>query len=86
MKKNIKRDNQGRFSKKTSQYSFVNLATYTSPEVIEVKNQEWVKYGIDNNYFQFLIDRYNGSPTNHACINGISQQIYGKGLNATDAK
>ena len=85
MKKNIKRDNQGRFSKKTSQYSFVNLATYTSPEVIEVKNQEWVKYGIDNNYFQFLIDRYNGSPTNNACVNGISQQIYGKGLNATDA-
>tara|TARA_R110000782_G_scaffold5819_2_gene20118 strand:- start:166 stop:2367 length:2202 start_codon:yes stop_codon:yes gene_type:complete len=85
MKKNIKRDNQGRFAKKASQYSFVNLATYTSPEVIEVKNQEWVKYGADNNYFQFLIDRYNGSPTNHACINGISQQIYGKGLNATDA-
>ena len=35
--------------------------------------------------FQFLIDRYNGSPTNNAAINGISQAIYGKGLNATDS-
>ncbi len=85
MKKNRKRDNLGRFTKNRSEFSFVNLATYTSPEIVEVKNKEWVKYGIDNNYFQFLIDRYNGSPTNNACINGISQQIYGKGLNATDA-
>ena len=35
--------------------------------------------------FQYLIDRYNGSPTNNAAINGISQAIYGKGLNATDS-
>ena len=85
MKKNTKRDNLGRFTKNRSEFSFVNLATYTSPEVIEVKNKDWVKYGADNNYFQFLIDRYNGSPTNNACVNGISQQIYGKGINATDA-
>ena len=85
MRKNIKRDNQGRFAKNRSEFSFVNLATYTSPEVVEVKNKDWVKYGIDNNYFQFLIDRYNGSPTNNACVNGISQQIYGKGINATDS-
>ena len=85
MRKNIKRDNQGRFSKNQSEFSFVNLATYTSPEVIEVKNKDWVKYGADDNYFQFLIDRYNGSPTNNACINGISQQIYGKGINATNS-
>ena len=63
----------------------VNLSTYTSPEIIEVKNKSWVEYGQDNNYFQFLIDRYNGSPTNNAAVNGISQAIYGKGLNATDA-
>tara|TARA_R110001592_G_scaffold3419_1_gene19234 strand:- start:886 stop:2799 length:1914 start_codon:yes stop_codon:yes gene_type:complete len=85
MKKTTKRDNQGRFAKNYSEFSFVNLATYTSPEIIEVKNRDWVQYGADNNYFQFLIDRYNGSPTNNACINGISQAIYGKGLNATDS-
>ena len=85
MRKNIKRDNQGRFAKNRSEFSFVNLATYTSPEIVEIKNRDWVQYGADNNYFQFLIDRYNGSPTNNAAINGISQAIYGKGLNATDS-
>jgi hypothetical protein len=70
---------------KQSNIGVINLSTYTSPEIIEVKNKSWVEYGQDNNYFQFLIDRYNGSPTNNASINGISQAIYGKGLNATDA-
>ena len=68
-----------------SDYGFVNLSTYTSPEIKEVANKDWVAYGEDNNYFQFLIDRYNGSPTNNAAVNGISQAIYGKGLGATDA-
>ena len=64
---------------------FVNLSSYTSPEIVEVANKDWVAYGADNNYFQYLIDRYNGSPTNNAAVNGISQAIYGKGLGATDA-
>ena len=63
----------------------VNLSTYTSPTVKEVRNQEFVSYGDDNNYFQYLIDRYNGSPTNNACITAISEMIYGKGLDATDS-
>ena len=68
-----------------SQISFVNLSTYTSPEIVENKNKEWVEFGADNNYFKFLIDRYQGSPTNNAVINGISQMIYGKGLDATNS-
>jgi len=63
----------------------VNLSTYTSPKIKEVKNKEWVSYGDDNNYFQYLIDRYNGSPTNNAVINGISAMIFGKGLDATNS-
>ena len=81
-----KRNSKGQFSKtKVSEFGFVNLSTYTSPEVKEVNGSDWIEYGIDNNYFQYLIDRYNGSPTNNAAINGISQAIYGKGLNATDS-
>ena len=82
-----KRNNKGQFAKasKSSEFGFVNLSTYTSPEVKEVNGADWIEYGADNNYFQFLIDRYNGSPTNNAAINGISQAIYGKGLNATDS-
>ena len=63
----------------------VSLSTYTSPAVKEVRNQEFVSYGEDNNYFQYLIDRYNGSPTNNAIINGVSEMIYGKGLDATNS-
>jgi len=68
-----------------SKVSFVNLSTYTSPEIVETKNKEWVEFGADNNYFQFLIDRANGSATSSACITGISQMIYGRGLDATDS-
>ena len=86
MKKQL-RNSKGQYSRasKTSEFGFVNLATYTSPEIKEVNGGDYIEYGEDNNYFQFLIDRYNGSPTNNAAINGISQAIYGKGLNATDS-
>ena len=68
-----------------SKVSFVNLSTYTSPQIVETKNKEWVEFGADNNYFQFLINRANGSATSSACITGISQMIYGRGLDATDS-
>lgn len=73
-------------AKKQGSIGVVNLATYTSPKVVEVRNQEWINYGTDNNYFGYLQDRINGSPTNNAIVNGISQMIFGKGLDATDKK
>jgi len=63
----------------------VNLSTYTTPDIVEKSNKEWVSYGSDNNYFKYLIDRYNGSPTNNAIINGISEMIYGRGLDALNS-
>jgi len=64
----------------------LNLSTYTSPKIKETKTDSYVSYGEDNNYFQFLIDRYNGSATNNAIINGMSEMIFGKGLDATDSQ
>ena len=64
----------------------VSMSSYTRPEIKEQYNREWVEYGDDNNYFNYLIDRYNGSPTNNAAINGIAEMIYGKGLDAVDSK
>jgi hypothetical protein len=29
--------------------------------------------------FQYLIDRYNGSPTNNAVVSGVIDMIFGKG-------
>ena len=71
--------------KNKSDLSIVNLSTYTSPVVREVRGKDFIEYGEDNNYFQYLIDRYNGSPTNNAIINGVSEMIYGKGLDATNS-
>jgi len=87
MKETRLRNEKGQFKKasKVSEFGFVNLSTYTSPVIKEVQGEDYIEYGADNNYFQYLIDRYNGSPTNNAAVNGISQAIYGKGLNATDA-
>jgi len=70
--------------KNNGEIHVVNLDSYTRPEVVEHYNKEYVEYGDDNDYFQYLIDRYNGSPTNNAAINGISEMIYGKGLEAVD--
>ena len=71
--------------KPKSEVSVVALASYSSPKITEVRNKQWVAYGDDNDYFQYLIDRYNGSPSNNAIINGISEMIYGRGLDATDS-
>lgn len=71
---------------KSGGIGIVNLATYTSPKIVEVRNQDWINYGEDNNYFGYLQDRINGSPTNNAIVNGISQMIFGKGLDASDKK
>jgi len=61
------------------------LSSYTTPNISEVQGKDWVQYGDDNNYFQYLIDRYNGSPTNNALINGVVDFVYGKGLDATNS-
>lgn len=63
----------------------VEMAAYSSPRIVEKRNRDWVSYGDDNQYYQYLIDLYHTSPTNNAAIQGISDMIYGKGLHATES-
>jgi hypothetical protein len=63
----------------------LNLAKYEAPVISESKRNEWVTYGDNNEYFDFLIERYKNSTTNNAIINNISRLIYGRGLFALDA-
>jgi hypothetical protein len=63
----------------------LNLSAYSSPVITESKNKDFVEYGEDNNYFSFLIDRFLYSSTNNAIITGITNMIYGKGIDATDS-
>ena len=68
-----------------SNLHILNLAKYEAPIIEESKKNEWVTYGENNSYYQFLIDRYKNSTTNNAIINNISRLVYGKGLSAVDA-
>jgi len=63
----------------------VNLASYNRPKITEDKKRKWVNYGEDNNYYSYLIDLYTNSTTNNAIINGVSQMIYGKGVDALNS-
>jgi hypothetical protein len=61
----------------------IQLSNYIRPQVKEVQSKEWVLNGDKNSFYQYIIDRYNGSPTNRAIIDSYSQFIYGKGLMST---
>ena len=63
----------------------LELSTYTTPVIQESKRDAWVEFGEDNNYFQFIIDRYVNSTTNASVINNVNRLIYGRGLSALDA-
>jgi hypothetical protein len=63
----------------------LELSSYTTPVIQESKRDAWVEFGEDNNYFQFIIDRYVNSTTNSSVINNVSRLIYGRGLSALDA-
>ena len=66
-------------------FHVLNLAKYEPPVIEESKRNDWVTYGENNQYFNFLIERYKNSTTNNAIVNNISRLIYGRGLFALDA-
>jgi len=59
----------------------IKLESYVRPDIVEKHGTEWVLNGENNEFFQYIIDRYNGSPTNSAIIDAYSQMTYGLGLN-----
>ena len=66
-------------------FKVFHLSGYEVPKIVENRRNNWIEYGTDNNYFGQLIKRYLGSPTNSRCVNGISDMIYGRGINALDS-
>ena len=63
----------------------IQLNQYERPTITEERNKNYVSIGDNNDYYQNLIDCYMDSTTNQAVINGVVNQIYGKGLDATDS-
>lgn len=63
----------------------IQLNNYIRPKIEENKSKGYVLNGKNNSFYRYLIDRYNGSPTNSAIINSYIDMIYGKGLYAKNA-
>ena len=63
----------------------ISLSNYVRPQVIESRSAEWVLNGRKNWFYQYIIDRKNGSPTNAAIINSYTDMLYGKGIGAHNA-
>jgi hypothetical protein len=69
----------------SSNHKIVNLSGgYITPRINELQanRKPWIDIGLEagNDYFDTLIKRYNTSPTNQACIDGLTDLLYGKGL------
>ena len=58
-------------------FSVVDLAHYNIPHIGENANKEYVTFGLDNLYPQYLIELYTGSGINSAIIKGVSSMIAG---------
>jgi hypothetical protein len=56
------------------------FSNYVRPKLEENKSKNWVLNGKNNSFYQYVIDRFNGSPTNAAIIDSYINLIYGNGL------
>ena len=59
----------------------IQLNSYVKPEILLKYGADWVLNGENNSYYQYIIDRYNGSPTNSSILDSYSRFAYGLGLN-----
>ena len=65
--------------------NLVTLSHYNIPHLVEKTNQDWISFGEDNLYPNYLLELFLGSAINGALIKSIGAMIYGEGLGATDA-
>lgn len=65
--------------KKKNKYdmSVVEMSHYNIPHIIENDNKDWISFGADNLYPQYLIELFTGSGINSAIIKGVSSMIAG---------
>ena len=64
--------------------NLVKLSHYNIPHLVEKANQEWISFGEDNLYPNYLLDLFLGSAINGALVKSIGAMIYGEGLEATN--
>lgn len=58
----------------------VQLSNYVAPDIREVSGRKYVTNGRNNQFFDYIIDRFNGSVTNESVINVYATLLYGRGI------
>ena len=60
----------------------VHLNNYVKPDMdsFYYGNKDYITNGKNNCFFEYIIERYNGSPTNQSIINVYQSLLYGRGL------
>ena len=75
-------------NKKTQGFNVINFMRQDVPYVQEdtKTRYNWVPVGIfdQDDFFEVLTEAYNTSTTNAACIDGVADLIYGKGITTDD--
>lgn len=70
--------------KEQGKFNVINFSRQDVPIVLEdIKTRyQWVPVGIldQDDYFGLLTEAYNTSTTNAACVDGVADLVYGKGL------
>lgn len=68
-----------------SNIRLIQLSNYVRPKLDENKSKNWVLNGKDNSFYEYIIDRNNGSVTNAAINKSYIDLMYGRGVSAKDA-
>jgi len=63
----------------------IQLNNYIRPNLDENKSKNWVLNGKNNDFYNYLIKRFNGSPTHSAIINSYVDMIYANGIGARNS-
>jgi len=58
----------------------IQFNSYVVPKVEPLIGRKWILNGEYNSFYNYIKDRYQGSPTNAGIINAYSAYIYGEGL------
>ena len=62
----------------------IKLSHYNIPHLVEDSKNDWISFGEDNLYPNYLLELFLGSAINGALVKSIGAMIYGEGLAATN--
>jgi len=63
----------------------IQLNNYIRPNLDENKSRNWVLNGKNNDFYNYLIKRFNGSPTHSAIVNSYVDMIWANGIGAKNS-